>query len=92
MAEKNKVKVKIANMELILLAEETPSYTLSVAEEVDKKINELLEKNPQISVSAAAVLVALEYCDEAKKAKQSSDNLRAKISEYSEEISRLKKR
>ena len=77
--EKNKVKVTIAGVDYALTTEETPEYTTMLAAEIDEKMKELRAANPFISTNQAAVLIALDYANSAKKAEQSADNLRAQI-------------
>ena len=78
--EKNKVKVTIAGVDYALTTEETPEYTTMLAAEIDEKMKEL----------QAAVLIALDYANSAKKAEQSADNLRAQIKDYLEDASQSK--
>ena len=86
--EKNKVKVTIAGVDYALTTEETPEYTTMLAAEIDEKMKELRAVNPFIST--AAVLIALDYANSAKKAEQSADNLRAQIKDYLEDASQSK--
>ena len=66
--EKNKVKVTIAGVDYALTTEETPEYTTRLAAEIDEKMKELRAANPFISTNQAAVLIALDYANSAKKA------------------------
>ena len=88
--EKNKVKVTIAGVDYALTTEETPEYTTMLAAEIDEKMKELRAVNPFISTNQAAVLIALDYANSAKKAEQSADNLRAQIKDYLEDASQSK--
>ena len=88
--EKNKVKVTIAGVDYALTTEETPEYTTMLAAEIDEKMKELRAANPFISTNQAAVLIALDYANSAKKAEQSADNLRAQIKDYLEDASQSK--
>lgn len=87
---KNKVKVTIAGVDYALTTEETPEYTTMLAAEIDEKMKELRAVNPFISTNQAAVLIALDYANSAKKAEQSADNLRAQIKDYLEDASQSK--
>jgi len=88
--EKNKVKVNIAGVDYALSTEESPEHTVLLAAEIDEKMKEIRSANPFISTNQAAVLIALEYANNAKKAEQSADNLRAQIKDYLEDASQSK--
>lgn len=88
--DKNKVKVNIAGIEYALSTEESPEYTLMLASAVDEKLKEIRSANPFISTNQAAVLIALQYANDAKKSEMSADNLRAQIKDYLEDASQAK--
>lgn len=83
--EKNRVKLNICGTDYIITSESSEDYMLSVGQEVDSKLNTILEKNPRLSASMASVLTALDYCDEARKANESADHLRSQIKQYLDE-------
>lgn len=85
--EKIKVKINIAGSEFTILSQDDEAYTTQVAGEVDRKINEIRSSNPQVSVTAAAMLAALNFCDSTKKAEKAADNFRVQIKEYLTEAS-----
>ena len=86
--EKNKIKLSICGTEYIITSEDSEEYIFSVGKEVDKRMTEVLESNARISVTMAAVLTALTYCDITKKTEQSCDNLRIQIKDYLEDSSK----
>ena len=51
-------------------------------------MNGILEGNQRVSTTMAAVLCALSYADECRKANDTSDNLRSQIKEYLEDSQR----
>ena len=55
----NIVTVNINDVDYNLKGEENDEYLLKVADYVDKKMRTILESNPRLSVTAAAVLTAL---------------------------------
>ena len=87
---KSKVSVTIAGMNFSLVSEDEPAYVQELAKELSDKIEALVENNPNISVSQAAVLVALDSEDELKKHNNSSDNLRSQIKDYLEDAARAR--
>lgn len=88
--DKNKVKVMIAGIEYALSTEESPEYTAMLASTIDERLKEIRSANPFISTNQAAVLIALQYANDAKKAEMSADNLRAQIKDYLEDASQAK--
>lgn len=83
---KTKVEVTIAGSVYIVTGNELEDYIQKVARMVDKSITEIA-KNSKYSIAQAAVLTAMNYCDEALKAQSSSDNLRSQMKNYLDEVS-----
>ena len=81
--EINKVKVIINNTEYTLVTPEKPEYVQRVAILVDKKIAEITEVNPHLSTAMTAMLSAINLADDFLKNKDSADNLRNQVAEYS---------
>lgn len=84
---KNRVTVKILDNTYSLLTEESEEYTERIAKRVDDKIGEIMAENPQASIAMSAVMAALDFCDEALKAKEAADNLRTQLKDYLAELS-----
>jgi cell division protein ZapA len=61
-----------------------------LAEELDKEMRSIINENPSLSVTQAAVLTALDKADTCKKSTASSDNLRAQIKDYLEDSARAR--
>ena len=57
----NKVRLEICGCSYVISTTDTEQYTLSLAEKLDHSMNEIMAQNPAASVTAAAVLSALEY-------------------------------
>ncbi len=85
----NKVKVMICGGEYTLCTDEAPEYVRELSGRVERAMKELLE-TPRVSLSQAAVLVALEQADSAEKALRASDNLRAQMKEYLDDNARAR--
>lgn len=79
---KNKVKLSICGTDYILSADEDEEYIRSIAQEVERQIEDALQEHARLSITTASVLTALSCCDEYHKAARSADNLRAQIKEY----------
>ncbi len=84
---KNRIKLNICGCECILSSDDSESYIRSVGDEVQKSIDDIMAKNERISVTMAAVIAALSYCDDCRKASASAENLRKQIKDYLEDSS-----
>lgn len=85
--EKNKVRVTIAGVSYSLITDESAEYTNEIAAEIDEKMRELQGANPFMSTNQAAVLVAIEFADKAKKAEQFAESYRSQIKDYLKDAS-----
>lgn len=85
----NKVKVMICGGEYTLCTDESQEYVQDLAGRVERSMKELLA-TPRVSLSMAAVLVALDQADTAEKALLASDNLRAQMKEYLDDNARAR--
>lgn len=89
MESKSRVKLKICGNEFIVVSEDSEEYIKKTGEQVEKRIQGIMEQNESFSISMAAVFAAMEFCDEAIKSKISADNLRAQVQEYMSEASKV---
>lgn len=87
---KNRVQVKIGGATYTIVTEDDPQYVETLAEEINGEIRSVCNSNPSLSITQAAVLVALDEADAHKKASASADNLRVQIKDYLEESARAK--
>ncbi|WP_055071126.1 cell division protein ZapA [Clostridium massiliamazoniense] len=69
------VTVRINGMEYNLKGKEDEAYLKNIADYVEKKLQEILEKNKKLSISAASVLTAINLADEAFKSNKDYDEL-----------------
>ena len=88
---KNKVRVNIAGSNYVVLSEEEESYTKLVAEEVNKKIEEIKKSSSDISSLMAAILTAMDFCDLYSKSILTISNLNIKGEEHIKEKEMLQK-
>jgi len=86
----NKVTVTIAGQEYTIMAAENAGYMKKVAAHVDEKVNEVLQGSSRVSLTAAAVLAALNVADEYFKEQDNLKALRVQLKEYVEESNKLK--
>ena len=87
---KNKVKLTICGNDYYITTDDEVKYTMELGNEVDDRLAKLLRENPRLSMTQGAVLAALEYADNAKRASQSADHLRSQIQEYLEDAARAR--
>ena len=88
--DKNKVKLNIGGAEYAIITEDDVKYVAELGREVDLQLSQVMKANPRISTTQAAVLLALEYADEYKKAGAAADNLRQQIKDYLDDASDAK--
>lgn len=87
---KNRVQVKIGGATYTIVTEDDAQYVEALAEEINNEIRTVCNSKPSLSITQAAVLVALDQTDACKKASASADNLRVQIKDYLEESARAK--
>lgn len=85
----DKVKLTICGIDYVLSTDENEAYMRDLAGRVERAMQELT-KNPRISTTMAAVLVALSSEDTAQKALQAADNLRAQMKGYLDDNARAR--
>ncbi|MBS6628441.1 MAG: cell division protein ZapA [Clostridiales bacterium] len=88
--EKNKVHIVVGGTTYSIITEDDPDYVTDLAEALNNEIRQTMAETPSLSQTQAAVLVALDQMDAAKKASASSDNLRAQIKDYLEDSARAR--
>ena len=65
---KNRVQVKIGGATYTIVTDDDPEYVENLAEQVNNEIKSICNSNPSLSMTQAAVLVALDQADACKKA------------------------
>ena len=86
----NKVKLTVCGSNYVISTTDSEEYVQSLAERLDKDMNELMNQSPSASVAASAVVVALGYLDELQKNASSADNMRSQIKDYLEDAAKAK--
>lgn len=86
----NKVKLSIGGTEYSILAEDDVKYVQELGKELDIAFSKIMKSNASISTTQAAVLLALDYADESKKAVATADRLREQIKDYLDDASDAK--
>lgn len=78
----NRVKLSICATDYTVTSEDSEEYMRSIGAEVDHAMRVLLDSDPRISTTMAAVLTALTNADRAHKAEAAADNLRQQMKDY----------
>jgi len=86
----NRVKLTICGANYVIVSEDEESYVQELGTRLDEEMNELMTKNQAISVTGAAVLKALDYLDELRKATMSADNMRGQVRDYLEDAAKAR--
>ncbi|NLN81775.1 MAG: cell division protein ZapA [Clostridiales bacterium] len=86
----NRIKLTICDTEYIITSDESESYVRELGEELDSSMRALMEGDSRVSTTMAAILTALNFADEARKASESADNLRVQIKEYLNDNARIR--
>ncbi len=78
----NRVEVEIFGEGYILKGSEPPEYMQMLAQYVNKRMRQVVTRNPRLSTAKAAILTALNIADELMKLQKEFDQLtRAKLEE-----------
>jgi cell division protein ZapA (FtsZ GTPase activity inhibitor) len=87
---KNKIKLTICGVSCSILSDDTEEYVQSVGREVEAAIEAVTSKNERASLTLAAIITALNFCDTSHKALDAADNLRSQIKDYLEDSSKAR--
>ncbi len=87
---KNRVKLTIGGAEYAIITEDDISYVNELGAELNEALANIMKENPHVSTTQAAVLLALNYADEFKKANITADNLRSQIKDYLDDAASAK--
>ncbi len=80
-----RIRLVVAGIEYYINTDETESYMRAVGEAVSSRVAELEKNSPCLSTTMAAVLCALQYCDDCNKLNEELAALRAQLKQVQEE-------
>ena len=83
--ESKRVEVKINNVEYMLVTNEDEEYVQRVALLVNKRMQQILEENKQLSTAMAAVLTSINIADDYLKKDEAMDNIAKEMNDYMEQ-------
>lgn len=87
---KTKVKLRICDIDCTISSDDSEEYIRTISDEIDRAISAVLKKNDRISLSMAAIITAMTYCDESIKAKAKLAELATAEKHMTGEYHRLK--
>lgn len=87
--EKKVHKLNIAGEEYRIVSDESAEYMQDLARELDEKMKDIL-RGSRVSTTQAAILVALQYADDAAKNSGNADSLRSQLKSYLEDAAQAK--
>ena len=76
---KQKYTIRVADIEMNVISEESPEAVEALVGIVDRKMREICSKSRSCSKSEAALLCALDYCSERIKIQRKLKTLEAKL-------------
>lgn len=82
-------KLNIAGEEYRIVSDESTEYMQDLAREVDAKMTTIL-RGSHVSTTQAAILVALQYADDATRNSGNADTLRSQLKAYLEDAAQAK--
>lgn len=86
----NRVKLEIRGVTYFINTDESPEYTEELARDIDERLAEILKGGSFISMTQAAVLVALEKADALCKNEKELETLKVQVKEYLEDSAKAK--
>ena len=88
--DKTKVKLRICDIDCTITSDDNEEYVRTIGDEIDRAISAVLKKNDRISLSMAAIITAMTYCDESAKTKAELAELKTLDKNRLNEYERLK--
>lgn len=80
--------ISVAGIEVTIHTDEDREYVLRLASQVDEKVTGYLKKGARVTVSMAAILAAMEFCDEFEKNRIAVENMRSQVRSYIDDAMR----
>lgn len=71
----NRVEVKIVEDKYVLKSELPSEYLIDLAQQVDRRIREIIDRNPRLPLNKAAVLTAINLVNELTRLQENYDSL-----------------
>lgn len=85
----NIVTINVNGIEYKLKGDESTEYLNDIAAEVDRRIRDMVNSNRNFTIQSAAVLLAINYCDQFRKLKFEYEELKNNIEKSNHKIKTL---
>lgn len=79
--EKRRIRLNINGVVCGIITEESDEYMQTVSDEVGQLMAKIMASSPNITREAAALTVALSYCDDAKQTEDRLQNMKQKAAD-----------
>lgn len=86
----NKIAITICGKTYNLQTSETENYVREIAKQLERKIDDLMNSAENMTITSAAILVALSLIDESTRNSSDMDNIRTQIKGYIEETAQAR--
>ncbi|MEG1886997.1 MAG: cell division protein ZapA [Oscillospiraceae bacterium] len=81
----NKIRLTVGGIEYTISSDDEETYVRKLGDELNAKLDRLSKHNPYLSTTMVAVVAALEFCDDAKKASTECDKVKIELKRAVEE-------
>lgn len=82
----NKFRITVGGIDYVIASDDDETYVRRIGDELSAKLDSLARNNRYLSTTMVAVMVALEYCDNAKKANDKCEEVKAQLKSTAEEL------
>ncbi|MBR5234546.1 MAG: cell division protein ZapA [Clostridia bacterium] len=77
-----KIKITVAGVPYMIATDNDEEYALSLADEINAEIEDIMSASVGIAPSQATVLALLNYADTTRKAKEECETMKFQLKEY----------
>lgn len=89
-AQTNRITVYINGREYVIVSEESEQHIIGISEKVNDLMKEILHKKSELTAEKAAILTALNICDDYYKAYNKAQTYKVQLCEITENIKSAK--
>lgn len=86
----NRVKIEIQGSKVVIATPESEEYVLSLGEEIDSQVSELMKSDDRLSLHECLMLCCINYLDNYRKSEKNVDRMRGQITEYLEDAAKAR--
>lgn len=90
MDKPNKVRIEICGSRYVISSPEPPEYVKRLANEIEDRVQSVINGNSSATLTDAYLLTLLSYADLYEKSEQNADHIRGQLTEYLEDAARAR--